>query len=389
MEQAKAAVECAEQVAETEQRVVQLESQAQEAAVNAASSQGMAEFLANNAAAMERAAAQHASESGQYAEAAEEAAQKAQQYAESGGVPDSVYDPNSDNAQSGKAVAQALAEISGGGVIYLSKDEANYETIKAELDSGKEVIIVDNDGSCYRRIYDDGESISFASQGDSYYKGMDYFINFVSEYEGNLVREEDVQHVYDANSDKPISGKAVAEALATTSGGGESTVKGLTHLKSITLDEAVSRVEIEFDNPVNEFYLYISGTCKGYEDMPATFSFGVCETETETETLINSQFNDLSAWSINGDFEVIYLQHIRVLSGMGYCTTTTETLQYKSVGGGVETMLVDMREPGFEMIPKPNANQIKKIVCSVVDITGGANVQFGAGQKFDVWGVEV
>lgn len=139
MEQAKAAVECAEQVAETEQRVVQLESQAKEAAENAASSQGMAEFLANNAAAMERAAAQHASAAGQYAEAAEEAAQKAQQYAESGGVPDAVYDPNSDNAQSGKAVSQAMEQVFHDAVAQIPVTDVTYDAESPNPQSGRAV----------------------------------------------------------------------------------------------------------------------------------------------------------------------------------------------------------------------------------------------------------
>jgi hypothetical protein len=123
------------------------------------------------------------------------------------------YDPEDENPISGRGVAEALKTVGDSGVIYLSKDEANYELLKGHIDAGKEVIIYD--GTYYYHLSScEGDNFCFVSNtaSDVYY--LDYYPDLVYEGGDTFIADSRVKCEYNPyNSYDPISGAGVAEAL--------------------------------------------------------------------------------------------------------------------------------------------------------------------------------
>lgn len=150
---------------------------------------------------------------------------------------------------------EKVAELSGGD-IYLSKDEANYQLLKGYIDTGKTVIIKDDSSYLYLSAFDD-DYVSFYSVTGGNYGYIDYYSDGnVEEYwSPAFVNTEDVQHDYDANSDKPISGQGVAEALETV-GGGE---KAWELVEEITLTDETNPIYFDTDKLRQYKELHIEG----------------------------------------------------------------------------------------------------------------------------------
>ncbi len=160
------------------------------------------------------------------------------------------YLPDSEYPISGKGVAEAMVGVGGDGVVYLTKDEADYELLKGYIDAGKTVIIKDDSSYLYLSAYDD-DYVSFYSITGGNYGYIDYYSSgAVDEYwSPRTINEEDVQHDYDANSKKPISGQGVAEALKT--------VGQWQLIEEITLTDGVESIEKIFaENKYKEVYFY-------------------------------------------------------------------------------------------------------------------------------------
>lgn len=112
----------------------------------------------------------------------------------------------------------------GGGVVYLTKEEANYNTIKSYIDAGKEVVII-NEESGFRYYLKKYDGTSFIFSGDI----LGEFFSLVynnpeeepeeeyTEYLTETTIEDYVDNYYNPTGSSPISGTGVAEALATVS----------------------------------------------------------------------------------------------------------------------------------------------------------------------------
>lgn len=126
------------------------------------------------------------------------------------------YYPSDAAPISGQGVAEALATINSNNVVCLPIDEVNYELIEEYCNAGKSIII-NRYGDYYHLIQTEGSHGLFYSTSGEYYSYIDYLPDGTVEYYDSpiLLNEDDVQQNYDVNSDKPISGQGVAEAIST------------------------------------------------------------------------------------------------------------------------------------------------------------------------------
>lgn len=163
------------------------------------------EWLASLAGNAERAEAANAS-----AEEAAAAAVAAKTEAENFALSASYH---ADQAVQASIRAEAAASVGSGGVVYLEKDEANYNTIKALFDKGKAVIIT-YEGRCYNLQQVDGHSIMFRCVvGENHAYVLDYS-SYGDVYDGYfpLLTPGSVNDTYNPDDSSPISGMGVAES---------------------------------------------------------------------------------------------------------------------------------------------------------------------------------
>ena len=272
-----------------------------------------------------------------------------------------------------EARVEALEENSGGTigggdcVVYLEKDAANYEIIKAELDKGKEVIITyenryyqlqsaDDYSIMFRSVYGERDAyiLDFNSYGDVY-DGYFPFLTMSS-----------VNNGYDPLDSEPISGQGVAAALANYSTG----EKEWTLLNDITLTEAANIID---DGSYDKVYeeLWIEGVVK----------FETDATSAKTGMFFLAMRGYMSAhceyWGSisNGSTWYLRAHGYKSPSGKLVWDTLRHTNYYVAATpyqtAGTSTENVD----GF--------NQCR---ISIGADGNNAGFRFGAGTKFKVWG---
>ena len=160
------------------------------------------------------------------------------------------------------------------GVIYLPTSSVTYESLKAYIDNGQDVVLHEND--LYYNLYSYNDDAIHFSGFDGYVFTIKAYFNGAedhSDFSWSTLTYDDVDDYYDPSSGRPVSGVGVAAALASFGDGGSGAVLleaySTTHAEINALIQEGKQV-ILWENKNGEIHYY--HLTSSYDEQMHTFT---------------------------------------------------------------------------------------------------------------------